>query len=245
MPESGNDSPVRIIVKKKKGHGGHHGGAWKVAYAVAGYFKDPVAFSEKAGSGGILPGGAKPDILPKPVEKKPSPEEGPKEIDRLRLEGKRIEGMISRSPVFDKFKDRIQVIVSEEGMRIELIENALGLFFDVGSANLKPETVALLKLLAKELGQLYNQIIIEGYTDARSFGTDIYTNWELSADRANRARKILEDNGLRRDQVLEVRGFADRKLKNPQDPMDASNRRVSIFLLPAPEPAAQGKSNHS
>jgi chemotaxis protein MotB len=105
-------------------------------------------------------------------------------------------------------------------------------FFDVGSARLKPETVDLLKVLASELGKMENSTIIEGYTDARTYGSSGYSNWELSADRANAARKILEENGLRKDQVLEVRGFGDRKPKNPDDPFDYSNRRVSILMVP-------------
>jgi len=257
MTENGNDPSVRIVVKKKKAHGGgHHGGAWKVAYAdfvtammalfivlwivgqnkqvkeaVAGYFKDPGAFSAGAQSPGILPGSGRPETTPQGSEKRRPAEEASGEIDRLRAEGKKIEGIISTAPVFEKFKDKIQVIVSSEGLRIELIENSVGVFFDVGSANLKAETVSLLKLVATELGNLPNPVIIEGYTDARPFGTGSYTNWELSTDRANKARKILEDGGLREGQVVEVRGFADRRLNIPQDPLDASNRRVSIFLL--------------
>jgi chemotaxis protein MotB len=267
MTENGNDPSVRIVVKKKKGHDGHHGGAWKVAYAdfvtammalfivlwivgqnkqvkqaVAGYFNDPGAFSEKSPSGGgILPGSNQPEVIPQKVEKQPTAGESAKEIEKLRVEGRKIEGIISAAPVFEKFKDRIQVIVSDEGLRIELIENSIGLFFDVGSANLKSETVSLLKLVATELGKLPNLVIIEGYTDARAFGAEGYTNWELSTDRANKARKILEDSGLWKGQVVEVRGFADRKLNIPQDPLDASNRRVSIFLLPAPDSSSKGQ----
>ena len=142
MTENGNDPSVRIVVKKKKGHEGHHGGAWKVAYAdfvtammalfivlwivgqnkqvkqaVAGYFNDPGAFSEKASSGGILPGSNQPEVSPK-FEKQPLMGELAKEIERLRVEGKKIEGIISAAPVFEKFKDRIQVLVSDEGLRI-------------------------------------------------------------------------------------------------------------------------------
>jgi chemotaxis protein MotB len=96
-----------------------------------------------------------------------------------------------------------------------------------------------LKLVAAELGKLSNLVVIEGYTDARAFGAEGYTNWELSTDRANKARRILEDSGLWKGQVVEVRGFADRKLKIPQDPLDASNRRVSIFLLPTPDSSSK------
>jgi chemotaxis protein MotB len=267
-----DDSAIIIIKKKKGGHGGHHGGAWKVAYAdfvtammalfivlwivgqskgvkegISEYFKDPVAFQQKVNAGsGLLPGGkAFQEIQKKapPPPPKPETKKDPvSEIEHLKAEGKKLEGMIAGVPSFDKFKDRIQVVVTNEGLRIELIESAEGLFFDVGSAKLKAETVSLLKLIGAELGKLPNSIIIEGYTDARPFGTANYTNWELSADRANIARRIMEDNGLRSDQVLQVRGFADRKLKNPNDPLDSANRRVSIFLVPSAPIQAQAPS---
>jgi len=241
-------APVRIVVKKKKGHGGHHGGAWKVAYAdfvtammalfivlwivgqnnsvksaVAGYFKDPTVFTKGAGGAGILPDGA-PKHQPAPSTTAPS------EIEKLKIEGKKIEDAISATPAFSKFKDKVQVTVTKDGLRIELVENATGLFFDVGSAQVKPETVQLLTMVAVEIGKLPNKVIIEGYTDARLYTGTGYSNWELSTERANTARKILEEKGLKKDQVLEVRGFADRNLKHPDKPMDASNRRVSILV---------------
>jgi chemotaxis protein MotB len=240
--------PVRIIVKKKKGHGGHHGGAWKVAYsdfvtammalfivlwivgqsnsvknAISAYFKDPGVFTEGSKSGGIHPDG--------PAQQQPSSVKGAVvELEKLQAEAKKIEEAISATPAFTKFKDKIQVTVTKEGLRIELVENATGLFFDVGSAQVKQETVQLLAMIAAEIRELPNNVIIEGYTDARPYTGSGYTNWELSTERANTARKILEDKGLRKDQVLEVRGFADRNLKHPSNPTDASNRRVSILV---------------
>jgi chemotaxis protein MotB len=241
-------SPVRIIIKKKKGHGGHHGGAWKVAYAdfvtammalfivlwivgqnnsvksaVAGYFKDPTVFTQGTGGSGILPDGA-PKQQPAPSTTTPS------EMETLKAEGKKIENVISATPAFSKFKDKVQVTVTKDGLRIDLVENTTGLFFDVGSARIKPETVQLLTMVAAEIGKLPNKVVIEGYTDARLYTGAGYSNWELSTERANSARKILEEKGLKKDQILEVRGFADRNLKHPDKPMDASNRRVSILV---------------
>jgi chemotaxis protein MotB len=265
MLDARQNLPPRIVIKKKKAHAGHHGGAWKVAYAdfvtalmslfivlwivgqskpvkqaIASYFKDPGAFSETTRSGGVLPGSSAPCLpIEKPKPEIKNPFEGPSsEIEKLKIEGKKIKGMISSAPVFEKFRDRIEVLVSEEGLRVELIENSAGVFFDVGSANVKAETVSLLKMLASELGRLPNSIILEGYTDARPYGSENYTNWELSTDRANKARRILEDHGLRKDQILQVRGFADRRLRTPDNPLDTSNRRVSIFLLPTSVPRA-------
>lgn len=248
MMEDEHKIPVRIVVKKKKGHGGHHGGAWKVAYAdfvtammalfivlwivgqsnavknaIAAYFKDPTVFTQGSGGAGILPDGApKQQSVPKTTN--------PSDMEMLKAEGKKIEDAISATPALSKFKDKVQVTVTKDGLRVELVENATGLFFDVGSAQIKAETVQLLAMIAGEIGRLPNKVIIEGYTDARPYTGVGYSNWELSTERANMARKILEEKGLKRDQILEVRGFADRNLKHPDKPLDASNRRVSILV---------------
>ena len=265
-----HQTPVRIIVKKKRGHGGHHGGAWKVAYAdfvtammalfivlwivgqspavkqaVSAYFKDPGVFDSGRGAG-MLQGSS--GSTPNPT----SDISG--EIERLKAEAKKLAGAIEANPEFDKFKDKIEITVTKEGMRIELLESSDGLFFDVGSAKLKPETVKLLKLVAKEIGTLRNKVMIEGYTDARPYVNPDYTNWELSSDRANMARKILEQNGTTKGQISQVRGFADRSLKHPDKPLDFSNRRVSILvatteakpadaITPAPPAAAPQKES--
>ncbi len=260
--------PVRVVVKKKKAHGGSHGGAWKVAYAdfvtammalfivlwivgqssqvkrmIAEYFKDPVMFEQKVRSGGLLPdsppvgtAGPVPPFIPK--------EDKEEEMKKLLEEAKKLEELIKATPLFDKFKGQVEITVTEEGLRIELVDNSSGLFFDVGSARLKPETVQLLGMIGTEIGKLKNQVVVEGYTDSRPYVTPGYSNWELSVDRANAARKILAENGIGKGQIHEVRGFADRKLRNPKNPMDYSNRRVSI-LVPRkhPTPDARGGSS--
>ncbi|MCL4540370.1 MAG: OmpA family protein, partial [Bacteroidetes bacterium] len=154
------------------------------------------------------------------------------EMNSLQREGKKLEQMIAHTPEFKKFTNQISITVSKEGLRIELIENAHGLFFNVGSAQLKPETVTLLQMIAKELSTMPNQIIIEGYTDARPYVSPNYTNWELSTDRANAARKVMDEGGLLTKQILEVRGYGDRRLRDPAHPYDFSNRRVSILVTP-------------
>ncbi|WP_435547699.1 flagellar motor protein MotB [Desulfobacterium sp. N47] len=241
-----------IVVKKVKGHGGHHGGAWKVAYAdfvtammalfivlwivgqskevkhyIGAYFNDPGVFTNGR-YGGVLPDEQKPLSLPASpiaVDKRAF------EMELLKSEAEKITKTISQTPEFNKFKDKITVTVTQEGMRIDLLEESEGLFFDIGKIHIKPDTVKLLQVIAKShLAKLKNGIIIEGYTDARPYVSSDYTNWELSTERANSARKVLEESGLRKDQILEVRGFADRKLRLPDKPMDFSNRRVSILL---------------
>jgi chemotaxis protein MotB len=242
------------IIKKNKARHPHHGGAWKVAYAdfvtammslfivlwivgqskqikqyVSEYFKDPGAFAEKTRSG-ALSGGLVP-VNNQSMSKHGIPlDNGQSQIQVLTAEGQKLKEMIASIPKFKPFVNQIEITMTKEGLRIELIENASGLFFDVGSAQLKPETGELLRLIGKELSKLPNEIIVEGYTDARPYVRNDYSNWELSVDRANAARKVLQDGGLRKEQLLEVRGYADRKLRDPQHPLDYSNRRVSILV---------------
>jgi chemotaxis protein MotB len=143
---------------------------------------------------------------------------------------KRITEIIAQLPELSRLKDQVVLEITEEGLRIELMDKENSHFFDLGSANLKPETQKLLKLIAQELGKLPNHITVEGHTDSRPYGTKNYTNWELSADRANAARRLMDDNGIRPGQVTSVRGCADRQLRNPADPLDFQNRRVSILV---------------
>jgi chemotaxis protein MotB len=124
-----------------------------------------------------------------------------------------------------------------------MLESKTGTFFDTG----KPEPNAygreLLIMLAEELKGLPNKIALEGHTDANPYsGTTNYGNWELSTDRSNAARRLMEQNGLTGDQISEVRGYADRRLRNAKDALDPSNRRISLIVqyLPQenPEPRA-------
>jgi chemotaxis protein MotB len=121
--------------------------------------------------------------------------------------------------------------VTAEGLRIELLESDQGTFFDSGSSAVNKSGQEILSLLATELGKLPYKISLEGHTDAKPFsGKGTYSNWELSADRANMARRLMQQAGLRPDQVSQVRGFADQRLRNPKDPIDPSNRRISIIV---------------
>jgi len=228
-----------IIVKKKAGHGGHHGGAWKVAYAdfvtammalfivlwllnsskkiqeaVGGYFKDPSGHSNKAGTG--MTGAGENFTLSKD------------NMPELKMElQKRIRTMSN----FDKLKDQIEMTVTAEGLRIELLESETGTFFNVGSPSPSDSGKELLSLMAQELGKLPNQISIEGHTDSKPYsrGGD-YSNWELSADRANAARRLMQRDGLRADQVTQIRGYADQMLRKRDEPLAASNRRISVIV---------------
>jgi chemotaxis protein MotB len=228
-----------IIIKKKGGHGGHHGGAWKVAYAdfvtammalfivlwllnsskqvqeaVGGYFKDPTGTSKKVGSNMV--GTGENFIVTK--------DNMPKLKDQLQK-------AMQQMSDFDKLKSHIEMTVTTEGLRIELSESASGTFFDSGRAKLNQDGDELLVTLANELGKLPNKLSIEGHTDSAAYApTANYGNWELSSDRANAARRLMQQNGVAADQVTQVRGFADQRLRKTDAPLDPANRRISVIV---------------
>jgi chemotaxis protein MotB len=228
-----------IIIKKKAAHGGHHGGAWKVAYAdfvtammalfivlwlmnsskqlqeaVGGYFKDPTGTSRKVGTNQA--GSGENFALTK------------QNMAQLK---EQLQKSIKQITNFDKLKNQIQMTVTSEGLRIELLETSNGTFFDSGSPVLNSDGKDLLLALSQELGKLPNNISIEGHTDAKPYsGRADYGNWELSTDRANAARRIMQENGLRENQISQVRGYADQKLRVPSNPLEPSNRRVSLIV---------------
>jgi chemotaxis protein MotB len=120
-----------------------------------------------------------------------------------------------------------------------LIETQGGFFFENGSSELTSRGKELLGALAKEIGGLPNHLLIEGHTNSVPYTKSAkYTNWELSTDRANSARRLMGDSGLRDDQTTYVRGYADRQLRDPEHPMDAANRRVSLVIQYQEAPGA-------
>jgi chemotaxis protein MotB len=233
-----------IILKKKGGHGGHHGGAWKVAYAdfvtammalfivlwllnsskqvqeaVGGYFKDPTGTSKKVGSN--MAGSGQNFTLTR---------------DNMPKLKQQLQQAIQQMSDFETLKSHIEMTVTAEGLRIELSESAKGTFFDSGSAKLNADGAELLNTLAQELGQLPNKLSIEGHTDSQPYApTAAYGNWELSADRANAARRVMQASGIRADQVMQVRGFADQRLRKPDAPLDPANRRISLIVQYTPK----------
>ena len=134
-------------------------------------------------------------------------------------------------PKFSQMRDQIQITVTGEGLRIELLEKQGGMFFDTGNADPSESGKELLTKLAEELGHMPNHVLIEGHTDAKPYtGHRGYSNWELSADRANSARRLMQEHGLRVDQVAQVRGFADQSLRRKDDPEHDSNRRITVIV---------------
>jgi chemotaxis protein MotB len=249
------DTPPIIVIKKKGNHAGHHGGAWKVAYAdfvtammalfivlwllnsseqvkkaISAYFQDPSGAGQQTGSS--MSGSGEAVSLRKD------------EIKDLR---DKIEHALKRSPEFEKFKDYIQMSVTGEGVRVELMESEKGVFFESGSPEPSAAGRELLNTLAEELAKLPNAVLLEGHTDAKPFvGRGGYSNWELSADRANAARRLIGPV-MRADQIMQVRGYADQDLRDKEHPQAAGNRRISVivrYLSPLPA-TTEGKVSGS
>jgi chemotaxis protein MotB len=262
------------VVKKvvKKGHGGHHGGAWKVAYAdfvtammalfmvlwiigqsskeakeaIADYFRHPGIFTTTGASGRkIMP------IVPAPT---PSGESGtftmppakpPQEalIDILQRQqqaqaqafkqaGEHLQTRLAALPELQRLKDQAFIDITDEGLRIELLDKEGSSFFEVGSAQFRSETLPVLRAIASEIRHLPNAVVIEGHTDSRPFAlASSRSNWELSTDRAHSARRLMENFHVPAAQIAHVRGYADRKLRYPDQPYDVRNRRISIAIL--------------
>jgi chemotaxis protein MotB len=142
----------------------------------------------------------------------------------------KLDHAIQQSPKFEQLKQHIKMTVTGEGLRIELSESEKGVFFESGSPQPSMAGADLLKMLATELRKLSNPLLIEGHTDAKPFPTENYSNWELSTDRANSARRLMTASGLQADQVVQVRGFAAQHLRNAANPEDPANRRISVIV---------------
>jgi len=246
--------PIIIKRVRKGGHAPHHGGSWKVAYAdfvtammaffmvmwilgmdestrqaVEGYFTNPAGYKRGYGSGASpIANGASPAHVANSQIK----------VMIHRAEAKAFDEAAAK--ITGKLKDakgrlgsaKFEVLVADEGLRIELIEDGPGdTFFPSGSAIVKPGLREGIRIIAAELIPLHNSLIIEGHTDAARYSTQAgYTNWELSADRANAARRVLEEAGLPSARLREVRGLADTRPRVPNDPFASQNRRITLVL---------------
>jgi chemotaxis protein MotB len=185
----------------------------KVQKAVGGYFQDPTGVGRQTGSTNA--GAGETLTLNKT------------ELEKLK---EKLEEVLRQIPALQNMQNQIKMTITTEGLRIDLLETQRGFFFETG--NPKPTAAGreLLAVLANELKRLPNKVAIEGHTDSTPYGRADYSNWELSADRANAARRILEESGIGDGRVSQVRGFADQRLLNKDDPANPSNRRISIIV---------------
>jgi chemotaxis protein MotB len=233
-----NLQPI-VIIRKKANHGGHHGGAWKVAYAdfvtammalfivlwllnssiqvrkaVSAYFKDPSGTGSHSGSASTGTG--------------ETVSVGLSDMEKLK---DKLEQALKKSPEFEKLKDYVQMSVTGEGLRVEMMESEKGIFFESGSGRPTEIGHELIVRLGEELKKLPNDLLIEGHTDAKPFvNGGEYSNWELSTDRANAARKLMEASGMPHGRIVQVRGFADQSLRDKEHPDAACNRRISVIV---------------
>jgi chemotaxis protein MotB len=260
-----------IVVRKKVVHGGgHHGGSWKVAYAdfvtammafflvmwivgmddqtkqaIEGYFSNPVGYKKGYSSGSSpIASGASPGVVRQTPVKLVV-----RNFEKRAFEdvAARLEAKLDSAQALIGRNAKVEVLITEQGLRIELIEGGTGeTFFSSASAEVKAGARLALEIIAFELRGLPNALVIEGHTDAvpyRAGSATGYSNWELSSDRANAARRVLEAAGIDPARVDAVRGLADRKLRNAANPTDPANRRISILLPyssdepPPPTPA--------
>ncbi|RDS85116.1 motility protein MotB [Dyella monticola] len=270
-----------IVVRRsrRKAHG-HHGGAWKVAYAdfvtammafflvmwllgmgsrqqraaIAEYFKNPsmtpgtatVAPPGKVGPGGAsdsmiklggamnMPHGPGKDQRSASRVNAQQAEKLAREQEKQRLDNlmQQLHAAIDKSQALEPFKDQLLLDITPEGLRIQIVDKQNRPMFDTGSATLKSYTVAILHELAGFINQAPNEVSISGHTDDAPYsGASGYSNWELSADRANAARRALLDGGMQVGKVARVVGLAASVPFDKANPSDPINRRISIIMM--------------
>lgn len=244
-----------IIRPRRRGSGeAHASSGWKIALAdfmtamlalfmvlwatsldqdtrdsIEAYFQDPVGIKRGYSNG----------ASPVAVGTSPAQVRTPAidallraQIERMQEVGDRIRDRLNSEDALARIGAQVEIVASRDGLRIELLEAGGGdTFFPLGSAVMRPITATALGIIAAELRSLENPIIVEGHTDAAPFGSRAdYSNWELSSDRAHAARRVIETNGIGYQRIRDVRGHADKQLRDPRRPLHASNRRITILL---------------
>jgi chemotaxis protein MotB len=200
------------------------------------FFKTPEGMAIlSAHSQGILTGGRGmkpvPDLGDAENNLTTDQDAAEKEHKAMEETAQAIEHAFSSDQLLQTFQDQISMDFTDEGLRIQVQDRAAQVLFDSGSAHLKPYTLAILKEIAQELGKLPNRVVIGGHTDSVQYPSQAYTNWELSAERANAARRVLQSSGLHSGQVERVTGYADSVPLEGHEPQDPQNRRISIVVL--------------
>jgi len=274
-----SEQKATIVVKRiKKVAGGHHGGAWKIAYAdfvtammaffllmwllgstakgdlagIAEYFKTPLKVAMRGGDGSgdsssVLKGGGQ-DLSRKvgqvkrgesvPEQKSYNLEAAQAELLRQEaanlksLEG-RLKAAIDSNPTLKQFKRQLLIDITSEGLRIQIVDEQNRPMFNLASADLQPYTKIILNEIGHVLNDVQNRISLSGHTDSAAYadGDRGYSNWELSADRANASRRALIAGGMDESKMLRVVGLASSVPFNQAGPSDPVNRRISIIVM--------------
>ena len=274
-----DDSQRPIVIRRvKKSGGGHHGGAWKIAYAdfvtammaffllmwllgstakgdlqgIAEYFQTPLQVALAGGSGSgdsshVIKGGGR-DLTRLEGQLKQGDLESQKRTVNLRaaqqelariekqqlteLKG-RLEAVIDQIPALNQFKNQLLIDITSDGLRIQIVDEQNRPMFAMGSATLQPYAREILREIAKVVNTVPNRISISGHTDSHQYssGERGYSNWELSADRANASRRELMAGGLDEKKIARVIGLSSSVLFDPNDPRNPVNRRISIIVM--------------
>lgn len=268
-----NTQPI-IIKRVKKVAGGHHGGAWKIAFAdfmtammafflvmwlmtsatpeqkraISGYFQDPIGFTESASPHVIDLGGTPTPSPDRTLHDEPDPAvtQQPSTIDAEQLENlseqmererleivlQELQNKVEENPDLTRFKDQILFEITQDGLRIQIVDTENRPMFALGSAQLQPYFEDILLAMADTIRALPNKISISGHTDAKPFvGRGDFGNWELSAGRANAARRTLIAGGYPDEQIARVVGYASSALYDREDPLNPINRRIDMLVL--------------
>ncbi|WP_194715485.1 flagellar motor protein MotB [Noviherbaspirillum soli] len=274
-----DDNLRPIVVKRiKKVAGGHHGGAWKIAYAdfvtammaffllmwllgstakgdlqgIAEYFSTPLKVAMAGGSGAgdsasVIQGGGR-DLTRKegqvkkgedpPVKKSYDLKGVQQELERIeadKLKGlkSRIEAAIEANQTLKQFKKQLLMDITTEGLRIQIVDAQNRPMFASAKAELQPYTREILREIGRVLNDMPNKISLSGHTDATPYSTGDkgYSNWELSADRANASRRELIAGGMEDGKVVRVVGLSSAVLMDQQNPLNPINRRISIIVM--------------
>ena len=269
-----------IIVKKiKKSSGGHHGGAWKIAYAdfvtammaffllmwllgstskaqkegISEYFKTPLKVvlmgpSVGASDSALKNTGGKDVTLKqgqvKPVDGDPGRnkmikekelKEMLKQAEKAKLEQlkNKIEQAIDDNPELKQFKSQLKLDMTSEGLRIQIIDEQNRPMFENARADLQPYAKKILHEIGKTLNGVENKISLSGHTDATPYahGEQGYSNWELSADRANSSRRELIAGGMDESKLVRVLGLGSATLMDKENPFNPINRRISLIVM--------------
>jgi chemotaxis protein MotB len=267
-----------IVIKKVKKGGGHHGGAWKIAYAdfvtammaffllmwllgstskgnlkgIADYFATPLKVAMQGGSGSgdsssLIKGGGKDltrvdgqvkkteqDVPDKTYNLKVAQAELERaEMERLKALKARIEAAIENNPMLKQFKKQLLIDITSEGLRIQIVDEQNRPMFALARAELQPYTREILHEIGRMLNDVPNRISISGHTDATPYasGEKGYSNWELSADRANASRRELVAGGMDETKLVRVVGLSSAVLFDKQDPVNPINRRISLIVM--------------
>jgi chemotaxis protein MotB len=285
-------APTVVVRRKKKSaHAGHHGGAWKIAYAdfvtammaffllmwllgstskydkqgIEDYFNTPLSavFGGKDGSGAartsVIEGGGR-DLsssrpgeatksqtqpLPKTTERGAANAAAATNVtataaaavkddaQRLKQLKQKLSALIERTPALAAYKDQIRIDITSEGLRIEIVDSLKRPMFPSGSAKLESYVTTILAQIGSSLNDVDNRVSIAGHTDAVPYsgGEAGYSNWELSSERANAARRALIAGGMNEGKILQVRGLADVLPLNKAVADEPTNRRISILVL--------------